>query len=429
MSVQLDPAAGIAYIGDHQVPIRLHSATGALQIGGDDGPVVGPLTFHERTRLVAYAAVARTPHQAMGHLVADAARAAATSPAGETESSADAGERTLITAIIAMTLAGANEPDLPAFGEAALLVAQATGWSPAQLAQADAVEVDRLAKLVAPREEDGWTRLLFHEPAATDLAAIHDTLAANLLERLQSTGVIHQPGQPLAQPAADGEPPGHPPQPAASDSAPSRPARPLVSASLPAVVAPVSPAAVAQTAPMPGSAALQPTRLDSAPARLTGAHQPTGPAAAPFIHPRRTYRLRGSPKEMGPLSAVPRQQQPGDAPGAASPNQASATGHPASPPLIARTATSTAWPPVSTRDSLPGSEVDRLTAATIMPGLRASTQGHATPAARTQQEADHLPLSPATLHDLTVHDLTLYDLIDELAARLHLEADLRGIDR
>ena len=424
MSVQLDPAAGIAYIGDHQVPIRLHSATGALQIGGDDGPVVGPLTFHERTRLVAYAAVARTPHLAMGHLVADAARAAATSPARETESSADAGERTLITAIIAMTLAGAHEPDLPAFGEVALLVAQATGWSPAQLAQADAVEVDRLAKLVAPREEDDWTRLLFYEPAATDLATIHDTLAANLLVRLQSTGVLHQPGQSLTQPTADGEPPGHPPQPAASDSAPMRPARPLVGASLPAVVAPVSPAAMAQTAPMPGSAALQPTRLDSAPARLTGAHQPTGPAAAPFIRSRRAYRLRGSPNELGPLSAAPRQQQPGDAPGAAPPNQANATGHPASLPVRARTATSSEWPTASTRDSLPSSAVDRLTAATIMPGLRESTQGHATPAARTQQDADHFPVSPATLHDLT-----LQDLIDELAARLHLEADLRGIDR
>ncbi len=428
MSIHLDPAAGIATIGEHQVPIRLYGAAGALQIGGDDGPVLGPLTFSERTRLVAYAAAARTPQRAVGQLIADAARSAVGLPASQQERRAHADPSELITAIIAMTLAGANEPELPAFGEAALLVAQATGWSPAQLAQADAVEVDRLAKLIAPSEDDGWTRLVFHKAAETDLVAIHDMLAANLLVRLQPTGVMQQPSQSTSPTAVGSSRDDSP-----SLAAPGAPAADLSAASAspsalltqPGVTSSGSPSGNLETAmdeavagQSPGTTALPSLSRERLSAPLVTAHQPTLPSAAPALRPRFTYRLRSDRRVLAP--PAPSYQQPVPTPDTAPLQSTAVTATPAAPTWPVSNPSRSAWLAGEAHPhALPSPTLDTLVGAAVGAHVPGSEQRQADPAAGGQQEAVARPVSPVVLQDL----------IDELAARLHLEADLRGIDR
>jgi len=178
MSVILNPAEGWAQIGPLKVTIRLTGHNGALQINGDLGPCLCPIYFMERTRITTYATVSNKPSQAMAKLVAEASFLSIK----QNTSKADP----VVVAIIALVLAGANETNMPSFAESALLVSQQSGWTPEQLGQSNAADIDKLAQQLLPEVDDGWIRLKLNTSEETDLNLIQNELANNLLVRLQS---------------------------------------------------------------------------------------------------------------------------------------------------------------------------------------------------------------------------------------------------
>jgi len=443
MPVRLDPAAGIAHLGPRQVPIRLRGASGALQIGGDDGPVVRSLAFMERTRLAVHAAASHTPHHALGKLIADAALV----------EPGTGDERTV--AIIAMTLAGATERDLPAYSETALLIAQVAGWSLEQLGQTDAVEVDRLSRLLATTDDDGWTRLLFRPPTETDLATIYQTLAENLLVRLQPTGLFDRSNPTAARAQQDNHEAqlttGHPRRTAAPTAHPSMPTSvpagpPAQSSSTSGPEMPPTTAGVASggadqagLAPSGHRRFLRKATLDKADAAPDD--NPGAPSASVSPLPSTGTRHDTAP----PTDALPTHRaeppiQPGNAdltPPSTDPGQGgrrSPLPDDAGSPLVRPAQPRRSPPPVSIQRWAVG-QTSALPAGMTPPGwddgpFAADSGGHT-----WHRERAVSTLPPPESHDERMVEngldrpVDIGDLVDEIAARLHREADLRGIDR
>jgi len=95
----------------------------------------------------------------------------------------------LIREAAALLLCGARNPG-PSFGETALCVARAGGWDLAQISDADATEIDRLASSLGVRpQQTGWRRLVLGgvDPNAS-LTTLRDHLAENLLARVDEVG-------------------------------------------------------------------------------------------------------------------------------------------------------------------------------------------------------------------------------------------------
>ena len=159
------------------IPMRDVGAHGEMQIGGAFGPILRPLSYGERTRIVLRAAGSR---RAIDN-VSSAVLRAALVQAGECER--------LIAEILALALAGA-ELDAPTFAETALTVARAAGWGIRQINEAEADEIDRLAITLGgtatPREDDGWHRIVFaDDAAATSLEGVRCDLAERLIARAE----------------------------------------------------------------------------------------------------------------------------------------------------------------------------------------------------------------------------------------------------
>lgn len=169
-SVVIDTASGQALIGDTLVPVREAGSHGELQVGGPAGPVLRPLTFGERTRVVTRAAGSPA---ALDILCAGVLQAALLQP-GEADR--------LVQEIVALAMAGADQ-DAPPFAETVLRVARTAGWELRQLYDAEAAEVDRLAVYLGGRPPDsGWTQILFAGNAVS-LASVRQELAEQLLRR------------------------------------------------------------------------------------------------------------------------------------------------------------------------------------------------------------------------------------------------------
>lgn len=204
--VILDAPRGEIRVGSTAVPVRAAQPEGALRIGGPGGPVLRPLTFGERSRVTAQAAAAPHPPRA---LCAATLALATVSPArDEADASSDTAPlRAVLREIVALFLAGAGEPGRPSFSAAALVVAQATGWSPLQLAACPAAEMDRLALELGAGGEEGppasaWSEIRLVSDPAEEVALIRDEYAADLLSR--AGAALPSPG---AQNAALASPP------------------------------------------------------------------------------------------------------------------------------------------------------------------------------------------------------------------------------
>lgn len=171
--VVYDMQQGIAWLNPSiSLPVAYAGPNGEIQVGGSKGPILRPLTFGERTRVVGHAMVATHPQNAVA---ANVLHAATVRP-GE-------GDRMALE-MVSLSLAGAGQPKTPSFVEASLLVARVTGWSPDQIAGAEAAEVDRLARHIAPQDGgDGWNRILFATEPAVELAAKRREMADDLLRR------------------------------------------------------------------------------------------------------------------------------------------------------------------------------------------------------------------------------------------------------
>jgi hypothetical protein len=186
-SVRLDALRGEILLGRTGVPVSEEGPEGALRVGGPAGPLLRPLTFGERGRVAAQAAASARPRDNLCAAVLRLATLAAGS-----------GDR-LVHEIVALFLAGAALQDAPLFSEAALLVVRASGWDPQQLAAAQAVEVDRLAVHLHGRgHAPGWTRIQLAGSPAQELGQIRDELTGNLLARAEvgPGTLVGGPGRP-----------------------------------------------------------------------------------------------------------------------------------------------------------------------------------------------------------------------------------------
>ncbi len=170
-SVIIDTASGHALIGTTLVPVRAAGPHGEIQVGGSSGPILRPLTFGERTRLVTRAAVAPT---ALDSLCSNVLQTSLVQP-GQADR--------LIQEILALLLAGADQ-EAPPFAETALRVTRAAGWELRQLYEAEAVEVDRLAIYLGGRPHDsGWTQIVF-AGSEESLESLRRNFAEQLLRRV-----------------------------------------------------------------------------------------------------------------------------------------------------------------------------------------------------------------------------------------------------
>lgn len=165
---------GYAVVGAVSVPVSAAGAGGELRVGGDAGPVLRPLAFGERTRIVARMATSPQAAEGLGAAIVEAAMV----EAGEADG--------LLVEILALALAGADAQG-PLFSAAALMVARALGWDLRSLNALEAAEVDRLALHLggpAPAEaDDGWSRIVFVAAPPSAPEQIRRQLALQLLAR------------------------------------------------------------------------------------------------------------------------------------------------------------------------------------------------------------------------------------------------------
>ncbi len=423
MATILDPAAGVAQLGSRRIPIRLTGRGGALQVGGDAGPTVRPLAFFERSRLVAHAAAAADPARAAARLIAEAAL----------EQPGDADPS--IVAAIALALAGAEAADLPSFGEAALLLARAAGWTPSQLAEMEARAVDHLAGLLAPpvEAESGWTRIVFAPPppaAAGDpgeVAAICDRLAENLLGRLRAAGPLplpdagrwesvfasKAPADPAAAPAPDPSAAGGPPRwrlvpPRGENNRPENPLHPIPTGQ-PAGESSSKPEPPARASRQPAGWPAAPPPVGLTPIR----HEPAAPEFSQPVPPPEGLEPAGGLQALTEGAAGSTGARP-----FAGPDLAALSGFSPTPTPAGPSPTSPGRPGRNPNGTFPprrptGTAVDEEGIEPMM-----------TPAdpPRPAHEVDSRPAAGPQPLDLDA-------IAADIAARLHLEADLRGIDR
>ncbi len=182
MPVVIDLLRGEALIGRHRVAIEAAGVHGEIRA---DGTVLRPLAFGERTQIVARAASTQQPEAGV---IAGITRAAAGFPSNDSTFSSP-----MIEAL-ALALAGADR-DGPAFSDAVHDIGRAGGWRLADILDAPAIEVDRLASATPPATDDGWHRVQFSASVGdeasvgggdADVASIVMEYAASLLRRLDS---------------------------------------------------------------------------------------------------------------------------------------------------------------------------------------------------------------------------------------------------
>jgi hypothetical protein len=171
----IDAARGEARIGHRVIAVAAAGPRGELRIDeGGSGTVLRPLSFGERGRILARTLCTAEPLEetCAGILAGSLVRVG--------------GGESAIIEILALLLAGAGEAALP-FAATMSVVARATGWDYAQLAEAEAMEVDRLAmQLAEAKAESDWNRLILAAQPAVELMAIRAVLAGNLLARAEA---------------------------------------------------------------------------------------------------------------------------------------------------------------------------------------------------------------------------------------------------
>jgi hypothetical protein len=188
-SVVADPANGVVVVAGERLAMGPTDAAGAIRFGGPAGTTLHPLTFSQRTQVVAAAAA---QHRATDAVAAAVLAAATTEPGG--------GDRTLLE-VLALWLAGAD-CDAPNFAETTVLVARGSGWSPRDLLYAPAAEVDRLAVYLDEQQRGSeWKELIFAPPPADSPAVVRARFANQLLRR-SVTGMAVQLSSPMP-PAAE----------------------------------------------------------------------------------------------------------------------------------------------------------------------------------------------------------------------------------
>lgn len=204
----LDLEAGHVQFAARRVRVRALDERGHVQVGDDDGPVLRPPTFGERTRLVAAALGSTHPARRLAAAMVTALR----TRAGTCDAAAER--------VVALLLAGAGDAG-PPLVDTACVVARASGSPLDAVESLQATTVDFYARRLtsdAP-DDDGWHRVVLAE-AAPDAAsadqadddAIVMELAEVLLDRarawgsaqLRETAAGRSVDDALATPASNG---------------------------------------------------------------------------------------------------------------------------------------------------------------------------------------------------------------------------------
>ena len=215
--VVIEREHGLARVGSLVVEVAEAGSSGEMRVGTVDGPILRPLSFGERSRVVHRTGTAAEPRASLGTGIL---RAATVAP-GTT-----AAVEPIVLEILALELAGAGLAEAPAFAETQVEVARATGWSYDELAAIEAAEVDRLAISLAGTDmgadgEDGWQRLVLASDLANDLSGLRADLADTLLLRARppsasaarqrrGTSPADRFGPPLPRPHPDLDVAGEP---------------------------------------------------------------------------------------------------------------------------------------------------------------------------------------------------------------------------
>lgn len=172
--IHIDPGLGRAVLGGVEVAVAAVGGRGEVRVGGEDGPLLRPLLFGERSRVAA---------AALGSAVPESSLAAAVLEQATVE--AGPGDRAVLEAI-ALALAGAAV-EAPGFRECVALLAGDADLPPEELDGLEAAAVDRLAsELAGGSEPDGWRRLVLAPPQVEDVEELVRELAAVLLRRAVS---------------------------------------------------------------------------------------------------------------------------------------------------------------------------------------------------------------------------------------------------
>jgi hypothetical protein len=188
----LDLSAGHVQIAGRRHAVRATGEGGRVQVG-DDGPILRPPTFGERTRLVAAALGAEQPAVALATALVTTLR--------EQGGACDAP----VERVVALLLAGAGD-DGPAFVDSAALVARATATALPSVESLEAAQVDYYARALADEveQDDGWHRVLLAPPAiagvAHDDSSSDEMIVIELAEALLSRG--RSRGSPALRQAA-----------------------------------------------------------------------------------------------------------------------------------------------------------------------------------------------------------------------------------
>ncbi len=217
--VDVRPGEGIARIAGRSIPIAVEGA--GLRLLESPGLALRPLRFGERARLTrAFAAdgpagpVGRDPRTALAEAVLRAAADEAPVPPA----------LALVASILALHLAGADS-GAPGFAEEAGVLGRRVGWSPRELADADAAEVDALAvaygeaerEAGAVADSDGWISLALDGPTGAararipdlqSLEEVRDDLAGDLLRRARAIPDLTVVPAAVPRPEASSPAPG-----------------------------------------------------------------------------------------------------------------------------------------------------------------------------------------------------------------------------
>jgi|GEM_PF-3610355 len=149
---------------------------GAVRVGHEeDSAVLRPLTFGERYEISMRAAMTGDPVEALCQWMLQASTL---------ECSGAPDQDVLET--MALIVSGGNE-ETPPYTESLRMLSTQAGWSIDHIEKASSTFVDRILTDLAPKQDDGWTRVLFGNDAKDIPVSIPEArkkLAENLLRRL-----------------------------------------------------------------------------------------------------------------------------------------------------------------------------------------------------------------------------------------------------
>ena len=203
--VSFDFASGRLFVGHTAASARLCDENGHVQVHGNHGAVLRPLTVLEREQALRNALA--SPQADKARFLAEEIfiRALVAEDTRDAVTAADLG----IARAIALHLAGADI-NAPALTQAMAAVGSRLGWSAADIWASPAAQFDQIASSLMPQQASSWNQLIMlssqENEAESEVDVIVKKMAADLLQRAQSENGQQDLGAGIAAAAADSSP-------------------------------------------------------------------------------------------------------------------------------------------------------------------------------------------------------------------------------